>query len=161
VTDFDAYLAGSPTHANPSASGGFASASNNINTGTIVFDLGAIFTLHRFALWNDRDVQALGNFSLQVSNDATFATSTNLGSFTGVIASLPVFAQVFDLADAAGRYVRLQATTVAAQTNLINFGEIAFDGTAGAGAVPEPGQLVVWSILAAMSVGGVYLRRRG
>jgi hypothetical protein len=165
VTDFDAYLAGSPTHANPSFSsgGGFASQSNNVNTGTIDFDLGSIYTLHRFALWNDQDIQALGNFTLEVSNDPGFATATSLGSFSGVVDIPPIVAQVFDLSDASGRYVRLHATTVAPATNLINFGEIAFDATAGAanGVVPEPGQLLIWSLLAACGGLGVILRRRG
>jgi hypothetical protein len=105
TTDFSTYLAGTPTHLNPSSlgNGGWASQSGT-TSGTIVFDLGAVYTLHRMALWNDEDSQAIGGFALVISNDLSFATSTSLGSFSAVVSpNDPVAAQVFDLSDASCR----------------------------------------------------------
>jgi len=164
VTDFDTYLAGTPTHLSPSSSsgGGWASAAFVIS-GTIVFDLGAAFTLSRMALWNDTDAQAIGDFTLAISNDVTFASSTSLGSFSAVTDPLPVTAQVFSLTPASGRFVRLNILGANANVNLVNSGELAFDATpasASPPAVPEPSTFALLGIGAVCLIGYRRTRKR-
>jgi hypothetical protein len=137
VTDFDAFTA-TATHSSPSNGNGFASNNNGVTTIDFNFDFGETVSLTRFALWNDIDIQAIGAFTLYAATDASFGTLTSLGSFNAAIAGFPVAAQVFDMADATGRYFRLHATAFDPGTNLLNFGEVAFEGAA---AVPAPGGL--------------------
>lgn len=158
VTDFDAYMAGNPTHANPSGTEDVGYASPiGVASGILDFDLGAAYTLHRMALWNDIDSQALGAFSLQISDDPAFATWTVLGSGTGATDVDPLSAQIFALASASGRYLRLNATTVES-IGLLNFGEIAFDATPASAAAPEPSALALGAIGAIAC--GAWARRR-
>jgi hypothetical protein len=151
VTDFDAYLGASPTHTSPSLPVGVGFASLNSGAiGVIDFDLGDTYTVHRFALWNDEDFQALGPFSLEISDDSTFASSTFLGAFVALVDTLPVTAQVFDLVDGTGRYLRLNVggATIPGSM-LVNFGEIALDASiVQATPVPEPTSIFLWVLIA-------------
>ena len=158
VTDFASFVA-STTHLNPSTTGngGYASPSNSVTTMDIDFDFGSVVSLGRFALWNDQDNQAVGAFTLFSATDASFATLTSLGSFNAVVATIPIGAQIFDQTDATAQYFRMTATAFNPGTNLLNFGEVAFESSAVPVSVPEPGTLSIFGLgLAGLG----FMRRR-
>lgn len=139
VTDFDAYAAANPTHYGTSEGNGYFAAA----PASVVFDLGARYTLTKFGLWNDNDFQGVKNFTLEISPNTQFNNPASLGSFVATYGpdnySIPVGLQIFDLADAAGRYVRLTFTNANAGS-YVNVGEVIFGaGPTVAAAVPEPG----------------------
>lgn len=156
TTDFDTYIGTAPTHTSPSSAvgGGYLSANPGVTAGTIDFDLGAEYQLSRMVLWNDvddgePDDQAIASFTLFVSNDSAFASSTNLGTFSPTeILTDPVQLEVFDIIDGAGRYVRLSIHSTQSETpHLVNFGEFAFDaGSVTVNAVPAPGALAIFGL---------------
>jgi hypothetical protein len=83
TTDFDTYLASSPTHNMfVGGSNSWISASGTI-PGNFDFDLGGSFVIESMALWNigDNEDINLRGFQLYASSDASFATSTLLGTF--------------------------------------------------------------------------------
>lgn len=139
VTDFATFV-GSATHTNPSVSNGYASPSNFVTEYDFDFDFGSIVSLSRFALWNDQDTQAIKDFELFSSLDSSFTSLTSLGAFSAAQwmgASDAVEAEVFDMADASSQYFRLAVSNAHfSGTNLINFGEVAFE--AQTSVVPLP-----------------------
>lgn len=149
TTQLSTYVAGDTGHSTPSSSGvGFASPSNNITSGIIDFDLGSSYNLTKFLLWNDNDYQGIKNFTLFVDDEASFSGATLLGTFSASYGpsgyNLGVPLQQFDLNDSTGRYVRLQIENVHDNySNLVNFGEIAFDATSSA-PVPEPSTMLLF-----------------
>ncbi|MFO0953728.1 MAG: discoidin domain-containing protein [Isosphaeraceae bacterium] len=159
VTDFATYIAGNPTHFSASSGLDWIS-STGVTTGNVDFDLGAAFTIDRFALWNigDNDSRNLTGFTLLASPDNTFATTTNLGSFTASTtdpaAAAP--AQVFSFTATSTQFVRMQITSNNGSVRT-GFGEAAFGQAA---AVPEPSTLALGSMLAAAGLGCAAVRRR-
>lgn len=147
-TDLTSYLLNNTTHyPSPSyANVGFASPSNYITSGYLDFDLGASYLLETFLLWNDSDYQGINHFELFVDDDASFTNSVSLGSFSAAYGysngGVPL--QLFSLQEASGRYVRLQIYDVhISSSNLVNFGEIAFDASAAPAPVPEPATMLL------------------
>lgn len=146
VTDFDAYVASSPTHlgtsGTPITAGYFAPAG-----ATVDVDLGQTLMLTSLVLWNDNDYQGVNSFHLMIANNALFTGATSLGSFnayygvanTNLSYSIGTAAQVFNLNDAAGRYVRVVFDTPH-DGGYINVGELAF-GVGDAVETPEPASL--------------------
>jgi F5/8 type C domain/PEP-CTERM motif len=159
VTDFTTYTA--TTTANSSAPTDIW-FSNFIATGNVDFNLGGSYTIDQFALWNMGNIDSVKKFTLLASNDSTFATTTNLGSFTAGEGSsnntLAQAAQDFSFAATTASYVRVKITS--------NYGfpftgisEAAFGGVVPAAAVPEPASMVMLG-LGIASVLGYRLRTR-
>lgn len=153
VTDFDTYMGSGILHDAQTANV-FGSAGGT-TTGTLNFDLGAQQNVSAFAFWNfgsDSPANVV-EFSLEISDDDTFASSTNLGTFSantnlGPGTALP--GEVFNFAETSGRYVRMNILSNNGGGNTI-FGEVAFKGNL---AIPEPSSACV------LVVAGVFLLRR-
>ncbi len=103
VTDFAAYLAGSPTHLGTStstAAGWFAPG-----PAYVIVDLGSTYTLGDMILWNDNDSQGVNSFSVEIADNPAMTGATSLGSFAATYGpsdySIPVAAQPFDLTKSA------------------------------------------------------------
>lgn len=147
ATDFAGYLAGGVTHLGSSTTNGtgyFAAAGAQVD-----IDLGQTLTLSSLALWNDNDAQGVRKFSLWLADNAAFTGSVALGSFTAQYGRNNAFlsysqgtaAQLFDLNDAAGRYVRVKFESAYSGSN-INLGELVF-GAERPAQVPAPGTLAL------------------
>ncbi len=160
VTDFNSYIGGNPLHEEdsitPSLNAWFGAS--GVTTGTVDFDLGQQLLIEQLALWND-DNHGASSITVFTSNDVSFGSSTNVGTFfptdpTNPQNKLP--AQVFDLTDSSARYVRIQINSTHSSSNLVGWAEVAFDASATA-AVPEPGSFLVWSLF---GLAAVAIRRR-
>ena len=138
VTDFNTFVGMTALSGNPSffGAGGWASAVGSSFQVNIDINLGFVQNLTRMALWNDVDLQGLGNFKLYASDNASFSSLTYLGSFTGYPGGVGHFAQVFDMTDATTQYIRVEGSPGGNEV-LLNIGEIAFEGST-VNAVPEP-----------------------
>ena len=108
ITNFDTYLALNPTH-NGENFGWLTSL--NVTAAQLTFDLGGLNPIESLAIWNS-GIAVLGikDFSILASNDSSFLTSVNLGSFTAIsplgthTATLP---QVFSFAPISASFIRL------------------------------------------------------
>ena len=147
VTDFAQYAAAGVTHLGSSTTNGtgYMAAAG----ATVDIDLGSTLMLSSLALWNDNDAQGVRNFSLSIADNPAFNNAVSLGSFVAAYGSNNAFltyskgtaAQVFDLDDAAGRYVRVKFESAYSGSN-INVGELVFGGSAPQ-AVPAPDSLAL------------------
>jgi len=157
VTDFNTFVGMTALSGNPSffGAGGWASAVGSSFQVNIDFNLGFVQNLTRMALWNDVDLQGLGNFKLYASDNASFSSLTYLGSFTGYPGGVGHFAQVFDMTDATTQYIRVEGSP-GGNDLLLNIGEIAFEGST-VDAVPEPTSKAIWGLGA---MGLAFARRR-
>jgi len=175
VTDFDAYIAQSPTHEHGGNNPDFF-----LGTGTpdlpIDFDLGAAYRIRQLALWNCpfNNLGAILDFEVYTANSVDFLDSTLVGSFTALndgddpFAAAPfrTGAQVFDLLDTNARYLRIRVLTsvlVGGFYDNVNrptrygLSEVAFDTSAVPSEVPEPGSLSLMVLGVAALIG---VRRR-
>lgn len=144
VTNFDTYLATNPTHTAIFA--GFEWFSNAGTTGaTVTYDLGAVITIDRLALWNEES-SGIGTLNLLSSKDgATFTPLVSaLHPTDNPSADYP--ADVFEFTPTSARFVRLVASD-SPQPDPGNFpaaaiGEVAFRVGSGdftiAGSIPLP-----------------------
>lgn len=145
VTDFASFTS-TTTHANASSpsGGGWASTTNNNFPANIDFDLGSVYNVMSLALWNDRDVQGLGEFEVFSSSDSSFSSLTSLGSFVGSVAiENTSLAEIFDISDTVTQYIRIVGSPIQYTNGLLNIGEIAFEGQPGGQNIPEPGTLAL------------------
>ncbi len=137
VTDYDAFLAQGVTHVNSSST---SAGALDDWPAYITFDLGSIYSVTDFALWNDVDFQGINEFTLSVSNNSDMSAASILGSFTagyGGTYGQPISAQQYSLTGASGRYVKLSIHSIHSGGNpYVNFGEVIF-GTESA-SVPAP-----------------------
>lgn len=150
VTDFAQYAASGVRHVGSSTTNGSGYLAG---AGAVVdIDLGATLMVSSLALWNDNDAQGVRNFSLSIADNIAFDNAVALGSFTaqyGLANTLLPYAkgtaaQMFDLDDAAGRYVRV--TFHNAHTgSRINVGELVF-GAGVPAQVPVPGTLALTGV---------------
>jgi hypothetical protein len=134
VTDFDAYLAGGPTHTYLPSNAEWTS--NFASTGDVVFDLGQSYHVTRLALWNE-DFRGINSVRIDTSDDPVFLTFTTVANLAP--AHTPGFnypAQQFTLSASNARYVRLKDITMYSGANTLAMGEIAF-GVGPVQAVPE------------------------
>ena len=141
ITDFDAYIAQNPTH-NTRDNGWFAILS--VPAGQLTFNLGGLNPIESLVIWNC-GVAGVGikDFSILASNDSTFSTSVNLGSFTAIsplgtnTATLP---QVFSFAPISASFIRLDIQNVqGGPFGTISMGQVAFELVA----VPEPSSFLM------------------
>ena len=160
VTDFDAYIAGIPTHTSQMGTD-WVSAGNT--TGYVDFDFGSVATIESIAIWNvsltnpnrlNTGVSRLGIYS---SSTTDFTTSTFLGEFAiSQPTANPTTAQVLSLSTAAtGQYLRFDILSNYGSSTWTALGEVAFE-TAG-NAVPEPTTIL---LLGAGLLGLVGFRRK-
>ncbi|NJM38344.1 MAG: hypothetical protein HC845_11070 [Akkermansiaceae bacterium] len=113
-------------------------------TGTIVFDLGEVYSIERLAIWQGQQVvrslnRQVNGITLETSLDSAFTVSQAAGNFNvplSASATHPVTHSVndFDLTDTTARYVRLTITSNHGSTASTSLGEIAF----AVNQVPEP-----------------------
>lgn len=147
VTGFTQYAASGVTHLGSSTTNGtgFLAPAG----ATVDIDLGQNLLVSSLALWNDNDAQGVRNFSLSIADNASFANAISLGSFVAQYGYQNTFlsytkgtaAQVFDLNDAVGRYVRIKFETAYSGSN-INVGELVF-GAQAPREIPEPDTLAL------------------
>lgn len=145
VTDFDAYLAGNPTHT--VAFGGFEWFSNEGTTSArVTYDLGSLMSIDRLALWNEES-SGIGTLNLLYSTDnSTFnPLVSNLHPTDHPLADYT--ADVFGFGGSVNaRWVRFDMSGCP-QPNVGSFqacaiGEVAFSSGASTG-VPEPSSVLL------------------
>jgi hypothetical protein len=108
VTRFDTYLATTPLHTDIFA--GFEWFSNSGTTGaTVTYDLGAVITIDRLALWNEES-SGIGTLNLLSSKDGVTFTPlvSGLHPTDNPVADYP--ADVFAFKPTGARFVRLVAS---------------------------------------------------
>lgn len=145
ITDFDAYMGADPRHTT-TYSGFEWFAAQNSTSASITLDMGAVLNVSRVAFWND---EFSGTATLRVlsCDSAACTTTTELGLFSPInnpAGGLSYGGEVFDIADALTRYIRLDVTGPQANHqgwSAPSIGEVAFDVQAGA--VPEPASLLL------------------
>lgn len=139
LTDFDAYLAGNPTHNSGNDDNCWV---GNTATGNFDFDLGGSRVLLSFALWNYNAGGAddLVGFNLLADDNAAFSSPVTLGSFVADAnffgSSIAIPAQVFTFTATSASFVRLQITSNV-NSPFTAFGEGAFEVQA----IPEASSL--------------------
>lgn len=147
VTDFDTYVASSPSHAVPlpfpiNLPNYWAGAIGPV-FGHIDFDLGASMMLESLALWTTVTTESINEFEVLVADNVGFAGATNLGAFNG---AQSLIVQEF-ATPATGRYVRLQVNSINGAADRVILSEIAFErGITTNPIVPEPTSLALLGI---------------
>lgn len=145
VTDFDAYMAGNPTHVINFGLEWFAPTGTF--TQTIDYDLGAAYLVDRIAVWNEES-WGVDNLDIYASDFSDFSSSVFLGNFdltNHPIDSYP--ADILNISDIAGRYFRLVVNGIrgddgdGSSNESVSLGEIAF--SVQPSAVPEPSSLLL------------------
>ncbi|MGE3818010.1 MAG: discoidin domain-containing protein [Isosphaeraceae bacterium] len=160
VTNFNAYVASSPTHLRTNIPPTFGLTATN-PPGNVDYDLGSVYDLDKMAFWNYgfSGSAAINSFQVYTSNDSTFTTSFLAGSFTAVDDGNSTFnnVQVFDLTDSTARYVRMSVLTRAGPAGVgFGYGEIAF----GTAAIPEPSPATLGLVCLGLASLGRAIRRR-
>jgi hypothetical protein len=130
VDDFDAYLAGNPVHTYLAPN--FEWFSSGGANAIVDYDLGALYSVDKFALWNEND-SGIGQFDLFASADGVTYTSLLTGiSPIDNPADVDYPAEVFSLNSPTNlRYVRFDISGCP-QPNPASFagcgiGEVAFN----------------------------------
>jgi hypothetical protein len=159
VTDFDPYIAGSPSHT--IIYSGFEWFGNSgTTTAVVTYDLGSVFTIDRLALWNE-EFSGIGLLDVLGSVDGVTFGLLGVG-FTPTN-NPPVgdyLADVFALSATAVRYVRLDMSECPQPGGggyvSCSIGEVAFRTVSGA--VPEP---ATWAMLVSgFAIAGCAMRTR-
>lgn len=154
VDDFATAVAAN-SHANNT--GDWASPQFTL-TGTIDLDLGATFSVERFAIWNAFSELSLGTvrhinaFTVFTDSQSNFATATNVGSFTNP--ELGLDGTIFDLTDSIARYVRVQINSNHGDSQFTQSGEFAFGTTA----IPEPSAFLFGAAVCLVVVGARWVK---
>ncbi len=144
VTDFDAYLATNPTHTYISSGFEWFSA-EGVTDVTLTFDLGAVYSVGRMALWNE-EYSGIPTFNVLSSVDGISYSSVASGLTTVDSPSVTDYlAQVFNLGIGSARYIRLETSDcpqAGGEGHVgCGLGEIAF--APGTPSVPEPAALAL------------------
>lgn len=140
VDDFDAYFALNPLHSLTFTTEWFTA--EGVTSASVVYDLGAIFNVVRFALWNE-DAVGFGSADVAYSTDGIAYTS--LGSLSGTdhpIVDYP--ADIFNLSF-TGRFFSMELSGCPQPNGtgsaLCAIGEVAFGVSTHAGVIPVPASL--------------------
>lgn len=139
VTNFDTYALGNPT-ANCNDCSPYYFGQNGIASGNIDFDLGGIFSIDQFGLWNG-SFRGITNVELFTSLTSDFTSSISVGVFNPTFSgdsSLDENLQIFNLLDTNAQFVRLSISSHA--TTLLGIAGVAFDVNSS---VPEPASLAL------------------
>jgi PEP-CTERM motif len=169
VTDWASYFLGDPLHNyvsfgpdnNPLHDNEWFANVNNTSANIIV-DLGLPIPINQIALWNE-DAIGVGQMTVLGSNDVTFSTFTNLGTFNPTPNPLGqnYGAQLFTFSvEATVRYVELQVIAPPEPQGYqgsdyeVSIGQIAF--SADIPPIPEPG---TWSLIGLGLATSIYLGR--
>lgn len=158
-TDFDAYIASNPEH-NANGTDKAWLSTDSFTSGYLDFDLGGTYVVESMALWNiGGGVKPnLKTFELYASDDASFGTSTLLGSYsaqTGLGQTTANPAEIFAFGPTSASFIRMVILTGNGGVN-VGFGEVAFE-VSSPPAVPEPASLV---LLASGLAGTLAARRK-
>ncbi len=155
VTDFNTFVTSGVTH-----SGGDNNSwlsSSGVYSGYLTFDLGSVYDISKFVMWNGASgiSASVNGFSMSTSNDSSFSTFTNVGSFYGHQSNYD--ATVYDLVDTTARYVKFTINGNFGNGCCMAVGDIAFE-TNQVTAVPEPETYAM--MLAGLGLMGAISRRR-
>ena len=160
ITDFDAYLATNPTHTLVAANFEWFTPSG-VTTATVTYDLGAIVSIDRIALWNEES-SGVGNVNVLFSTDGVTFVPNTLGITpvnNPIGSDYP--AQVFALSAGSTRYVQLSISQCPqAEPGAFpgcGIGEVAFSSGGAQQQVPEPSSMLLFGTAA---VGAIAARRR-
>ncbi len=143
VTDFDAYFSQTPLHSFLAANNEWFSAFD-VTSATVTYDLGAVFDVTRFALWNE-DAAGFGTADVAYSTDDV--AYTGLGTLSPapnpVNADYP--AEFFNLSF-TGRFFRMELSGCPQPGGTgfqgCSIGEVAFGVRSNdVGVIPLPGAL--------------------
>lgn len=117
-------------------------SSANITTGNVDFTLGGSYTVSSFVFWNANSTNTarVVGFTLLASPDASFATTTNLGSFTSSPTGsvIAINREVFSFTPTSASFIRMQITSNGGGGNT-SFGEAAVAVAAAVTSAPEAG----------------------
>jgi hypothetical protein len=155
VTDFTSYTASAT--ATPATASDLWTSGDGATTGNVDFTLGGSYEIDAFAIWAliSTNGDNIGDFTLLASNDASFTTTTTLGSFTPTYSrGSPIPATVVTFTPTTASYVRLEITSNNGGPDA-GFNEAAFEFEPS----PEPSSLLMAGFGIA-SVLGHRLRRR-
>lgn len=128
-------------------------------TPTLVFDLGAVYTLDSTSIWNynaiccglDRSVKSLD--ILVSTDDVLFSLVGSFGLTEGTGDWIP--ADVLSLSGATGQWVKFHLTGNYGDPDFTGLSEVQFSGNSGQ--VPEPASGLL--LLAGVAGGLIYRRR--
>ena len=164
VTDFDSYIATDPLKNINYMDEWFSKL--GVTSGTIVYDLGASYSLRQMALWNE-DASGVATVGVFACADVTCTGATSLGLFSPA-ANIALQAYgpqlfLFQIAPVTTEFVELELTGPGSNAGYdgLAIGEVAFDATTTTGPVsptPEPSSLMLLGTGVA-SVGAVVRRR--
>jgi len=129
VTDFDTYLATNPTHTLIADDNEWFTAID-VTTATVIYDLGAAFSVDRLALWNE-EFSGFGVGDIFGSLDNIMFTSIVTINPVDSPSGLDYGAQVFNIG-AIARYIRIDVSGCpqpdGSPSLLCGIGEVAFAG---------------------------------
>lgn len=157
VTDFDTFTS-TTTHDNGVFLANCWAAINFATTGHIDFYLGGTNTVDKLAMWVNANDSSTKGFTLYASQDDTFASSTNLGTFSAIKSGS---AQVFTFASTSANYIRMDISSTQGTSFGAVIGEVAFSTQQAAevpAVVPAPASIISFSFF--MLAGGLARMRR-
>ena len=158
VTDFASYIASRPLHAVAFTNEWFSELGTT--AASVTYDLGGLLSISGVALWNE-DTSGIGALSLYQSADGINFTLLAGGLLPNNNAYNEVYGpDVFAFAAVNSRYVRFDMSNCPQSGGTYNscaIGEVAFNTSAAAAAVPEPASIALLGLGLAGIAG---LRRR-
>lgn len=162
VTDFDTYLATSPSHTH--IFDGFEWFSENpTDSASVTYDLGALYSIDALALWNEES-SGIGVLDLYTSTDGIIFTALSTGLLPTDNEVDDYTADVFSFASVAAQYIRFDMSAcpqLPSSFDACAIGEVAFRSAAeddnGDRVVSEPGTL---ALMALGLIGFASMRKR-
>ncbi len=143
VTDFDTYIASNPLHDSNATFDIDWISPDGVTSGTLVFDLGDVYTVDRLALWNE-DFAGLGSLNVLTSTDNINYVSVGQNLIpTDNATNIDYAADIFNLTITNARYVRFDVSGCPQSGSLqvCGIGEFAF--STNSSSVPEPATLIL------------------